>query len=124
MSIAIAIATMGRPLELAQAVAALQRQAQPAAQVIVSASRREDVGTLVHDASVTVVYGPPGLCAQRNRVFDLLRGVDLVAFFDDDYLPSQRALQNADAFFQSHPDVVGANGVLLADGINSAGVSY
>jgi glycosyltransferase involved in cell wall biosynthesis len=69
--------------------------------------------------------GTKGATVQRNRGLELVLGeVDIVAFCDDDYLPSRRALQGIVALFSAHPDVVGANGTLLADGINSAGISY
>jgi len=74
---------------------------------------------------VEVVMGPRGLPAQRNRgMTQVLGQCDLVAFFDDDYLPAKTALRNILDFFQAHPEIAGANGALLADGIGEGGISY
>jgi hypothetical protein len=93
--------------------------------IVLSVVSEADVGGLISDPSLKIVFGTPGLCAQRNRALDALPAdIDLIAFFDDDYLPAPGSLQGAASFFENHPDVTGATGVLLADGINSAGISY
>jgi GT2 family glycosyltransferase len=49
---------------------------------------------------------------------------EIVTFFDDDYVPSDRCIEGVRKLFLDHPDVVAANGTLLADGINTAGIGY
>ncbi len=74
---------------------------------------------------VVVVTGTAGIAVQRNRAIDRLRDrSDVVVFFDDDYLPSQRALAGIERLFIQHPDVVGADGRILADGVTSGGMGY
>jgi glycosyltransferase involved in cell wall biosynthesis len=65
------------------------------------------------------------LCAQRNTALRMVRdSADILVFFDDDYLPSNCALEGIEDFFRSNSDVVGANGVLIKDGINGPGLDY
>ncbi|MDH6263521.1 glycosyltransferase family 2 protein [Bradyrhizobium sp. BR13661] len=125
MNIAVAIASRGRPEEIGQLIAQLRAQSLKPCLIVLSVVSEADVGGLISDPSLKIVFGTPGLCAQRNRALDALPAdIDLIAFFDDDYLPAPGSLQGAASFFENHPDVTGATGVLLADGINSAGISY
>jgi GT2 family glycosyltransferase len=124
LKVGVGIATKGRPDELADIVAALARQTMPPDMIVVSAVSPSDVGALVPSERLKIVFGSAGLCHQRNRALDpLLPDSDIVAFFDDDYLPSRFALERMAAVFHDHPDIVGLTGALLADGINSLGIS-
>jgi GT2 family glycosyltransferase len=125
LKIAVVVASKGRPQEVVQLLHALAEQSLPPAQIIVSGVTEAD--TLGVDAfpDVVVVHGPAGLCAQRNRGIEAMRpDMDICAMLDDDYLPDPYALEGISNLFAQNPDVVGANGRLLADGINSAGISY
>jgi hypothetical protein len=125
LNLAVAIASRGRPDEIAEVVALLRAQSHEPHQIILSVVSEADVGSLRLDPSLRIIYGTPGLCAQRNRALDALPpDADLVAFFDDDYLPAPHALRGAAALFENHPTVTGATGILIADGINSAGISF
>jgi glycosyltransferase involved in cell wall biosynthesis len=122
--VAVVIASTGRPGEVGQILERLARQTYKASKVVVSIVNASDLPAEVPPGTL-VLTGTKGATVQRNRGLELVLGeVDLVAFCDDDYLPSRRALQGIVALFSAHPDVVGANGTLLADGINSAGISY
>jgi hypothetical protein len=67
----------------------------------------------------------PGLPIQRNAALEaVIDSCDIVAYFDDDYIPSSCCLEGIDDCFRTHPDVIAANGMLLADGINSPGFTY
>lgn len=124
MRIAVVIATLGRPTEVGQLLAALRTQTHPPCAIVLSVTADTDLPAAL-PPSVEVVKGAKGLTAQRNRGMALvIDGCDIVAFFDDDYVPSRRALEGIAALFTTHPDIVGADGHLLADGIGSAGVSY
>lgn len=75
-------------------------------------------------AGVDVLFARRGLPRQRNAALDHLgETVDLIAFFDDDFVPSRFALERIRAFFDAFPDVIGASGHILADGINGLGIS-
>lgn len=125
MNVGVAIATKGRPLEVAHIVAALEQQTRLPDKIVVSAVGPDDVGRIGPSGRIEIVYGPAGLCHQRNRALELLLPhSDIVAFFDDDYLPSRFALERIVAVFRDRPDVTGLTGTLLADGINSQGIAY
>jgi len=124
MKIAIVIATLGRSKELSELLRQLAAQTHPASAIVASVATHRDLPSEIPNG-VQVVMGPKGSSAQRNRGMDkVLADCDLLAFLDDDYLPSVHALASMEALFTRFPVVVGANGHLLADGINSAGVEY
>jgi hypothetical protein len=87
--IAVLVATLGRPdVVTATLNYLLKTQILKPAAVIVSCAVREDVAKLPICPGVTVVTGPPGLAAQRNRALVALpTGIDVVVFFDDDFVP-------------------------------------
>jgi hypothetical protein len=75
--------------------------------------------------TANILYSAPGLPIQRNAALDLMAdSVDIIAFFDDDYIPSSHCIEEIEAFFSTNDDVAAANGFLIADGINSEGISY
>jgi hypothetical protein len=47
---------------------------------------------------------------------------DVVAFFDDDFVPSRFAVETLSSLFAQHPDIAGATGHVLADGIKTPGI--
>lgn len=121
--VVVVIATLGRPDEVGQLLDRLDRQTHRPSAIVLSVTGDTDLPPDLPDSAV-VVTGGKGLPAQRNRGMDLVRNdCDVIAFLDDDYLPSDRALAGMAALFGHYPDVVGANGRLLADGINSCGVT-
>jgi len=122
--IAVVIATLGRPEEVGQLLLHLKTQTHAPSDIIVSVTGDQDLPSDMPDG-VRVVQGSRGSSAQRNRgMIEVLGACDLIAFFDDDYVPSRYALAGATALFERFPDIVGANGNLVADGINSAGIDY
>jgi len=151
MRIAVVIATLGRPEEVGQLLERLNRQTLAPTTVILSVETTRDLPHRFAD-TVHVIMGPPGLPAQRNRGLNLLlseiddvRGIggspgssvqrnraidlvqrdcELIAFFDDDFVPSDRALEGMAALFRDNPAVVGATGWVLQDGVTSGGIDY
>ena len=123
-TVSVLVASCGRPVELGQLLDALDRQTLPPKQVMLSVVEPGDLPAGAASRAL-VVMGGKGSCAQRNRGLDqLVPGCDVLFICDDDYLPSVRALEGVAALFDTFPDVVGANGRLLADGINSPGLQY
>jgi GT2 family glycosyltransferase len=49
---------------------------------------------------------------------------DLIAFFDDDFVPSQFWMERAHAFLMTYPDVVCLTGRVIMDGAASRGLSW
>jgi GT2 family glycosyltransferase len=101
-------------------------QSRAPERIVVSAPEAADVGDLASLSDrIEVVTGPRGLCAQRNTALDHLAGsCELVIFLDDDFVPSANFVDGAVALFTGRPDVMVASGTLLADGINTPGISY
>jgi hypothetical protein len=124
--IAIVIASTGRPVELGRWIDHVRRQTvQPTALVFAVAKPADLPCQKDIQETATVVICTPGSCHQRNAGVAAVMGLsDIIAFFDDDYVPSSYCLEGIDNFFRTHSDVVAANGTLLADGINSPGISY
>ncbi|WP_037532331.1 glycosyltransferase family 2 protein [Sphingomonas sp. RIT328] len=125
MKVAIVIASVGRPVELARWGDHARRQTLAPSEILFSIASDTDIPPGFADPMVRVLRGPKGSCHQRNTGLDALTSdPDIVAFFDDDYVPSRRCLEGIAAVFAAHPDLVGTSGELLADGIHSAGVDY
>jgi len=121
--VGVVIASVGRPMECADVLRRLLDQSCAPVRIVLSVSAESDLPAAVPDG-VQVVMGPKGLCAQRNRgVAALCDACDVIAFFDDDYIPSRFAVAGLAALFERAPDVVGATGLVLADGVGRGGVS-
>jgi GT2 family glycosyltransferase len=75
--------------------------------------------------SFQILFTTAGSCAQRNAGLSALPdSTDIVAFFDDDYVPSSSCLSGVASFFAAYPHAVGVTGLLLADGIKTSGIPY
>jgi hypothetical protein len=124
LRLAVLVASCGRPRELGQLLDRLARQTLVADQVVLSVVETCDLPAKVPESAV-VLMGGKGSCAQRNRALErLVPDSDVIFICDDDYLPTDRTLEGVANLFLAFPEVVGANGVLIADGINSPGIDY
>ena len=116
-SVAVVIASAGRPALLAEAIETCRAQRDVAFTGVVSVP---DERSLPVDTPLPpgwrIVTGVRGLAAQRNAALDALPGVDVVAFFDDDSVLRPDYLVNALAFLRAHPHVLGLTGRVLLDG--------
>jgi hypothetical protein len=90
--------------------------------VIVGASEADWPTGLSGDAILCLV-SEKGSGLQRNAALDHLsaRGVDAVAFFDDDFLPSPDWINAASRIMTQEPDILALTGHVVADGINGPG---
>ena len=122
-STCVVFASAGRPAVLAAAIGILRQQTQAPDRVIVSCVSDADVGDLQGLGDVTLVKGPRGLTRQRNTG---LRAVpansDVVIFFDDDFVPHPRWIEEVARLFATRNNVVCVTGNLLADGIKGPGL--
>jgi GT2 family glycosyltransferase len=124
-SVAIVIASTGRPTELGRWGDHCARQTLKPLELIYVIAGEADLAPSFLDDRATVVVSAKGSCHQRNAGLAALKSdADIVAFFDDDYIPSSRCIEGIAAAFDADPRLVGASGKLLADGVNSAGISY
>ncbi|MBP6030498.1 MAG: glycosyltransferase family 2 protein [Sphingobium sp.] len=125
LRLAVVVASLGRPETLAELLDELRQQSQPPEQIILSVTCEADLPPQsAIGADITVLIGPKGSCTQRNLgIAHISDDCDIVLFCDDDYVPSRYMTERLRAFFAANPDVAGASGRLLADGIHGPGVS-
>lgn len=125
LSVAVVVASLGRPDVLAELIEDLRAQSKPPEHIIISVTSEDDLPPpSPQDRDFTILIGPKGSCAQRNSGLDHVpEGCDIVLFCDDDYVPSRFMAERLRAFFAANPDVVGVSGRLLADGIHGEGIS-
>ncbi|WP_431323465.1 glycosyltransferase [Rhizobium sp. YTU87027] len=124
--LAVIFATRGRP-EIVSATVRhfVATQSLKPASVIVSCVELADAGDLATLCGVTVVTGPPGLAAQRNTgLASLGPGIEIVAFFDDDFVADANWLAQAAQVFCDESQVVALTGEVVADGIKGPGIAF
>lgn len=123
MRVIVAIPTVGRAAIVGAVVDHLRHQTRPPDAIIVVGASEEDVAGLKRLAPAPEVrLAEKGLCRQRNAALRAIDGrADLVIFFDDDFVPAPDYLEQAERLFAGHPDVVGATGRIIADGIGHSG---
>jgi hypothetical protein len=124
--LAVVIATLGRPdIVTATLDYLLKTQSLKPTAVILSCAKDEDAGDAASLPGVTVVTGPPGLARQRNAALATLpAGIDVVVFFDDDFVADADWLASAARTFRDEDRVVGFTGRVIADGIKGPGLSF
>jgi GT2 family glycosyltransferase len=126
LSLAIIIASTGRPGEIRQWKDRLAEQSRMPDLFCLSVSGPDDLPILDDwPTACEVVRSPKGLPVQRNAALDHVIGrVDIVAFFDDDYVGSRTLVEDVVKLFEDNAPLVGVSGHLLLDGIGGAGLSY
>jgi GT2 family glycosyltransferase len=125
-AIAVVIATRGRPdIVTATLDYLLKTQILKPTAVVVSCAIHEDASKAAELPNVTVVTGPPGLAAQRNTALAALpAGIDVVVFFDDDFVADANWLAAAARTFRDEPRVQGFTGWVLVDDIKGPGLTF
>lgn len=123
-TVAVIIATRGRPTLVRFTVELLARQSRPADHIFVVGSQPGDLPSFDQTpAYVTAVVGRTGSALQRNDGLRLAGDAfGTIVFFDDDFIPSLFWLENAVDTFARHPSLSGLTGRLIADGIKSPGI--
>lgn len=123
-SLAVIIATRGRPGLVADLVLALEGQTRPPDHVFVVGSQPEDIAALAEGPRLTARVGRRGSALQRNDGLALAgERYAYLIFFDDDFVPARSWLERAVALFASHPDHACLTGAVLADGIQCGGLT-
>ncbi|MBC2665167.1 glycosyltransferase family 2 protein [Novosphingobium flavum] len=124
LTVAVVIASLGRPDLIDRMIERMARQTVLPAVLLFSVTAAADLPEgFAETDRVKAVFGRKGLPRQRNAALDWLGGgYDIVVFFDDDYVPSLLSVEKVAGFFRAHADVVGATGLVLADGINTSGI--
>lgn len=126
LSVAVVVASLGRPELLLQMIALMERQTLRPDMLLFSVVSEADVPAgLEQNEKLQVIMGAKGLTLQRNRAIDWLAGrFDVIVFYDDDFLPCSTSIRGIERFFRTHADVVGASGKVMADGINGPGITF
>jgi glycosyltransferase involved in cell wall biosynthesis len=124
--IAVIIATKARPQALAELLRLLECQSQPPTVVVISATGAADVELpMATPLNIECVYGPPGLTVQRNKGLAHINGrADVAVFFDDDFAPAGNWLEQCARLFDLEPNIAGANGIVVRDGVNGKPISW
>jgi GT2 family glycosyltransferase len=124
MRVGVVIATKGRPEVAALVVQELTRQTVAPDVIVIAVCDLADAPG-VSGGNIMIVESRAGSSTQRNAGLELLADtVDIVVFFDDDFVPSRYWIENLCALFASRADVVAVTGKLLADGIKTAGLAW
>ncbi|MGU3287804.1 glycosyltransferase [Methylobacterium mesophilicum] len=124
--VGVIIATLGRPEVTTETLKRIVfGQSLRPSFVIVSCVNIEDAGEVANWPEVRVVTGPPGLTAQRNTALALLpEDIDVVVFFDDDFVPASNWLSVVAEIFSDQKDVVCLTGEVVVDGIKGPGLNF
>ena len=125
-TLAVIIASLGRPDWLEGLLGRLAQQTVRPGRIILSLETSNDAPkTIPENLFIEVVYGPRGSSVQRNRALDLLGPeIDIVAIIDDDYVPSRYFVEKVCASFASFSQASGLGGLLLADGARNGGITF
>lgn len=126
LTVAVVIASLGRPELLNQIRELMAMQSRKPDMLLYSVVSEADVpADFAQDDACQVIMGSKGLTRQRNRALDHLGDTyDVIVFFDDDFVPARTSIEGIERFFRTHPDVIGASGKVIADGINGPGFTY
>lgn len=124
MRIAVVVASMRRGEEIGQLLTHLASQSLAPSAIILSVETLADLPPDL-PSTVEIVMGPKGLTRQRNRGLERALPVsDAIVFFDDDFIPANNALAGIAQLFEENPDIVGATGLVLRDGVKQGGIPY
>ena len=124
MDIAVIIASIRRSEEIGQLLRHLARQSKPPAEIVLSVEQPSDLPPTL-DPNLKIVMGPKGLTGQRNRGLEQVLGThEIIVFFDDDFIPSNDALENISKLFEQNEDITAATGQVIRDGVTTGGISY
>jgi GT2 family glycosyltransferase len=114
-SISVVIASKGRPDLVTETIESLQFQTRQPKKIIIVVPSIEDLPEKQWGDSVEYIVGTLGLTAQRNRGIKAIpTSVSYVGFFDDDFELKADYLEQAVAFMEANPSIVGISGRLLA----------
>lgn len=123
--VGVVIATKGRPDVAKALVGALARQSLGPQAIIVAVGNPADAAGIAVSDTVKIITSRPGSCAQRNAGLEALPpAIDIVVFFDDDFVPSRFWIEHAAALFARASDIAVATGRVLADGTKSPGLTW
>lgn len=121
----VMVATVGRAEVTLRTVDRLALQTRkPDGIVVVGAQASDIAGVEQARGNPEIHLGERGLCNQRNRGLDIIGDrADVVIFFDDDFVPAEDFIEQTAKLFAERPNLVGATGRLIADGVHGVGLT-
>jgi GT2 family glycosyltransferase len=124
IKIAVGIPTVGRAPVLCETLRELAGQTcKPDRIVVCGTTPADTAGAEAAIGGLIAITAEVGLPRQRNAIISAAGDVDVVVFFDDDFLPHPDYLGTVLYHMASHPGTVVATGTVLADGIKGPGLS-
>jgi len=126
MLIAVGIATCGRPAVLRATLVHLSRQTRLADRIILCPAAAADLdpeGYADTGCAYEVIFARQGTCRQRNAIIESAADMDVIIFFDDDFLMTRHFIAATEMLFDQFHDVVMATGLVLGDGATNAGLT-
>jgi glycosyltransferase involved in cell wall biosynthesis len=121
MRFGVVIATTGRAAMLSQTLPIIQACLSDEDRLLLVGAAASDFPEALSSAVEKETW-TRGSSPQRNRGIELLAGVvDVIVFFDDDFLPAPDWRRRAEAIFAAQPDVAALCGHIVADGIHNQG---
>ena len=133
-ALAVVIASLGRPLLLHSALQHVLNQSRPPDYLVAVGASQSDLPEKYRSAITGPVtqfmplLAPVGSARQRNDAIRWLLSreqahgeIGLVVFCDDDFVMSRTWLANVERDFREQPSLIGATGVVLADGVTNGG---
>lgn len=126
MRIAVIVATLGRREASEDLVSDLCEQIRRPDRTIFAVTTPQDApqpnALLGHEI---LLCNRKGSCVQRNLAIEqVVANSDLIVFFDDDFVPEKHYLERLERAFEENPAIAGATGLVVADGVNGAGLSH
>jgi glycosyltransferase involved in cell wall biosynthesis len=120
---AVGIATRGRPSILRRTLESLAWQSRNPDMVVVAYPSATDVEDIPEGfPDIVFKQTAAGLTKQRNAILEDTSQADLIVFVDDDFLMARNYLAVIEELFIDRPDVTGATGRVIADGISGPGL--
>ncbi len=119
----VGIATRGRAHSLAACLDNLGRQLRAPDRILICGTDPSDVAGISESPGLTLIQAAPGLTQQRNKLLATAADLDILVFFDDDFLPAPAYLQAIETCMADNPDLAGAGGSLIADDTRGPGLS-
>ena len=122
-TLAVLIATAGRPTIVAELVRRLNDQSRPPEAIICVGAGEADIASIERARNVKAFVGRRGSAHQRNDALEC-GGADYgtIVFLDDDFAPSRFWLERVETLFAREPHYACLTGAVLADGLRSPGI--
>ena len=103
----------------------LQAQTHAPDAIIVCAPEQSDVAEIVSSKyKCEIILGVRGSSHQRNAILTCAEEIDVVVFFDDDFVPCRDYLDRVERIMVACPDVAMTTGWVLQDGILGPGLTF